>query len=253
MPVYDLKNLKLTELSLVDFGANEDAKVSIFKRKDMSENTDLEKKVADLTKTLDRVTKEAALTDVEKDFYKSAPDKDAFLALTVEKRKEVIEKAKAADEILDINGVRVSKAACSPEMFEILKMQSKIAKDLEAKIEKVNQEATEAVLKARLEANEVKLEKRAADEFSHLSISKEKVVGILKALGTLDEAVRTDIENIMKSAEDKLGKAYTNLGVTVSKTSSTLEDKVAEVKKLYNLKDSEAMRKVAIDYPELIV
>lgn len=250
MKKYSLRNLKLNELSLVDAGANEDAKVTIFKRKNMSEN--LEAKVAELTKALERVTKEAGLSDVEKDFYKSVSDKDAFLALTVEKRKEAIEKAKAADEFLELDGVRISKAACDPALFEVLKTQNRIAKDLEAKIEAVNKEATEAVMKARSEANAIRLEKRATEEFSHLALPKEKVMGILKAADTLDAAVRSDIEELMKSAETLMSKAYTNVGTSVHKTSGTLEAKIAEVKKTYNLSDSAAMRKVAIEHPELI-
>lgn len=254
MTSYNLENLKLNELSLVDFGANEDAKVSIFKRKNMTETktVDYAAELEKVTKALEKVTKEAGLTNSEKEFYKTVADKDAFLALSVEKRAEVIAKAKENDEILEVNGVRVSKASCSPEMFEILKMQNKIAKDLEEKIEKVNKETAEAVLKARQEANEVKLEKRASDEFAHLSISKEKVVGILKALSGLEEGIRGDIEAVMKAAEENLGKAYSNIGVSVSKLSPSFDAKVAEIKKLYNLKDSEAMRKVAIDYPELV-
>ena len=236
-----LKKMVLNELSFVDFGANVDSLVSIHKMRDevndmdMTGKTEIEKlgdTVAELTKKLTdaeaaataatalvkKAEALAALSDVEKAYMVGMSDEasTAFMALSVDKRKDEIAVNKANDESLVVDGTVVTKSAVGAGTFAVLKSQQKRLDEQQADIVKAR-EATEIAV----------LTKRAGDDFSHLVGTDAERALVLKAMVGMAEPVRATLEAILKSAEAMVVKGFTPQGhtlVQVAKAGSASEE-----------------------------
>jgi hypothetical protein len=235
-----LEKIRLSELSLVDNGANQHAAVTIFKRnsgelpdkdadilgatnpvnKGEAALTDKNVNVEEITKSLEDVTKkleetQAALaeaqtiskmSDAEKAYMDKMDEKGraAFMEMDEEKRKKKMDEMKKNDETITVDGKTVSKSAVGEAQFTTMKRLAA---------------AEEAIAKANEATELARLEKRAAEELKHLpgtDTTKAKVLkaldamadeeaAILKsALAKADEAASGDFETVGKSAGEKV-------------------------------------------------
>lgn len=223
-----LKKLKLSELSLVDMPANKQARVTIFKRdteateqvadevetlnKDAGDasmadqDNDLEVlkgQLADLTTKLADAEAIAKMSDAEKEYMADMDDKEraAFMAMAAEERKDKLKVAKAADEVLTVNGTEIRKSVIGVDAFAIMKSQ-------QAELETQRQEIT----KAKEEAEFSVLTKRAEDEFKHVVGTAAEKASVLKALATQPEEVQKNFEAILKSAEEMAKSGFQTFG-----------------------------------------
>lgn len=206
-----LKELQLTEISLVDRPANEEARITVFKRKDAKpgskgadpayreEGADVEdeednmpdetKKVADLEKQV------AVLTEQKSDLEKALSAQEAKTAAAEAKVAEIT-KARdvaASDEVLKVGDVEVRKSAVGDATFSVIKAQ-------QAQIQK-----------ERDERELLELTKRAEADYGSLPgepIAKAKA---LMAMTRLPEAERTALEAMLKSGNVALSKSYAPL------------------------------------------
>lgn len=199
-----LRNLRLSELSLVKDGANQGARVTLMKRADGAATetgpdggagtarkgalrteehsmTDantvaaLQTQVADLTK---------ALTTANTDLAKAKADLDAATAIV---------KA-AQDEAITVGGVELKKSVVGEGTFLVLKAQAA------------------EVAKAKEDAEIVTLTKRAETEFANIPGEPVAKAKALKALSGLPEAERATIEAALKAGDAALKSGTTEVG-----------------------------------------
>jgi hypothetical protein len=199
-----LKGLRLSELSLVDEPANEDARVTVTKRSatapagvgparkgahssteenSMSEKeTALQAQVTDLTKSVSDLTTKLQSTTA------SLEKAQADLALA---QGEI---AKGKDETILVGGVELKKSAVGEGTFAALKAQAS------------------EIAKAKDEAETVALTKRAETEFANLPGEPLAKARVLKAVAGLPEAERTTLEALLKAGNAALKSATTEVG-----------------------------------------
>lgn len=228
----NLKDLVLKELSLVDFPANKEAVVSIYKRDDSApllkqgdanmadQDTEmdvLKGQLADLTSKLADSEVIAKMCDDEKDYMKAMDEdkKKEFMAMKPEDRMAAMKVKKSADETLEIDGTVIRKSAVGDGMFAVMKAQQKRLDDQAADI-----------AKARDAAELATFTKRAADDFGHLVGTDAEKAAVLKHMATADEAVQKTFGAIMKSAEDMIKKGFDTKGVGNGRT--VIEGSAAE-------------------------
>lgn len=217
----------------------------------MADKTELEK----VQEQLDSVTKRAEMaeliakaSDAEKEFMKEMDDdkKKEFMALKPEDRTEKMRVAKAADEVLIVEGEEIRKSVVGAGMFAVIKSQQKRLDDQAADVRKA-QEAAELS----------DLRKRADDEFANLPGTTDERALVLKAMGKMDEAVRKSLEAILKAGQAALKAGFTKAGsshVPVAEPGSASEQLTTLAKKYaeeHKVSEAVAYDKVAQANPEL--
>lgn len=224
MKPHMLKNIKLDEISLVDRGANQHARITLFKRGEPMKDEDMSDAMkAKMKEYMDKgYSKEDAKRmcmgeKTEKGGHDMDPQELAEKLEALEgqvgdltKRAEAAEAEKAklekaADEAgFDIEEGKLTKRAdpeyveIEGEKFEKSAIPATILKALEAK-------ETE-LAKAKAEQEEVSLAKRGAEELPHLAgtdLAKGKLLAavdgdedVLKALKAADAALKKQMEEI---------------------------------------------------------
>ena len=133
-----LKQLELSELSLVDRPANAQAKVSLFKR-DNSDgenmtNEELTKKLEELEASVDTLTKSEDTLKAENEFLRKSLIDNGFII-----KSDIVEK-KAEPEFIDVDGEQVNKADIPAPILKALEKAEADKKALE--IEKADVELT---------------------------------------------------------------------------------------------------------------
>lgn len=281
-----LSNIKLNELSLVDDPANEHARVTIFKRTDKKKENGmsdaLTKQVGDLTKQVEELTKKledetaakskaeetaaalkadlelaekkSKLSSEEKEYMDDIEDEDEkkkFLNATAKQRSALIEKAKAGDEIIKVNGRDIKKSAVGDEVFEALKAQQEQAE--------ADRERFEKAEKARVEAELTDIVKT---KYAHVAGDVGERVEMLKAMRDMSETTRKAFEKVFESAEklakaafDTKGSAYSytpQADDDVSKARSKFDDLVEKEMQASNVVKSVATQRIAERHPDLI-
>lgn len=220
----NLKDLVLKELSLVDFPANKEAVVSIYKRDDTvsktlegdadmaDQDTELDVlkgQVADLEKKLADADLIAKMCDEEKEYMKNMDDakKAAFMGMKPEERAAAMKVKKSLDETLVIDGTTISKSAVGDGMFAVMKAQQKRLDDQAAEIAKAAEQTAMATFT-----------KRAADDFGHLVGTDIEKAAVLRHMATASEEVQKTFGAIFKSAEDMIKKGFSAQGHGNGKT-----------------------------------
>jgi len=275
-----LKNLRLTELSLVDAPANPGARFTVFKRNDQmsdsitkkahedalaalkAEHTAaLEKQAAEHTKALDAVTKslnevkadleKAKMSDDEKEHFEGLDEdkRKKFLAKSAADRKAEVQLAKGADEQITINGTVIRKAKVGAESFAAFKSMHE-----QSEANKL------AVTKAKDEAETARLEKRADDEFGKLPGTATEKAQVLKAVASAPEAVRLHLEKMLKAGQDAIAKGFERMGhgggrdadPSIKKAADDFNGAVAKIQKRDDCSKSVALQKAAIEHPDLL-
>lgn len=214
---YDLEDIDLLELSLVDNPANQHASVVLFKRSGYnpdvkSENSDLTEKgdgsvtVEELTKKLEDL--QSQVTDLtEKADY---ADKERMKAEDEKKKAEEMAanmKKAAEDAGFVVDGDTITKAA-DPEYVEI--DGEKVEKSLvPAPVLKAIEKQAEAIAKMEKAAQEVELAKQGATELPNLA-------GTDLAKGRLLAAVANDEELLkgLKAADAAMATQYLEKGTS---------------------------------------
>lgn len=267
----ELKKLKLMELSLVDRPANAQAVVNIFKRDEeagpsgdinpddtgenlMPDNTqkleELQKSFEELQAKLEKAEAEkddlvtlSKMSDAEKAYMNGMSDdeKKKFMGLSADERAKKMNDMKKNDETVEVEGQTISKSAVGAEVFSVFKAQAERIASIEKKAEE-----------DRKEAEQVKLEKRAADELPNLAGTVQAKAKLLKSIGDDEDALQ-----VLKAAEAAAAKAGETHGFTKAKDvdGETAEDlinkKAAEIEKRDGISKSEAIAKAWQENPDM--
>lgn len=185
-----------------------------------------EAKVADLEKQLAVATALASMSDVQKAHYNSLDEagKDAFVNKSDVEREEVIKNAQDADPIVykSAEGVEFRKSD-DQRLVELAKRNDAQAKEMD-------------LLKAA--AQKESLAKRASETMSNLPGDQSAHMELLKAVdGIGDEAVRSNVQEMLKAADDQfktLGQPQgtQQSGHVIGKSADGVEDANAEMNAL---------------------
>lgn len=172
-------------------------------KKDKEEKDALTTKISALETELAKTLSLAQLNDTERSFMCTLDDtgKDAFIELSLEKRKEKIELSKKADEIITVNGAEIMKSVVGASMFSVIKAQQE---------QLASQEA--AITKAAAITELAVFTKRATDDFNHLTGTNLEVGMVLKHIDTLPEEVKKHALSILTSAEKGAKRAFIKQG-----------------------------------------
>lgn len=224
-----LRELKIKEISAVDYPAQVPARALILKRRAEAENgeetnmdpNELLARIAELEKSLARAEARSELDDSNRAYFNSLDEKDQdeFLTKSRDERTAlVLESERKAKE-----SEAVVYKSRSGELFRVrddkrLVEMARKADELQAEIEKRDEQIRQS-----------DLEKRAKVEFENLPGTVAQHCAILKALdGIADEETRTAAYSILKAKSDSIGKAMKSVGTSSAGTSTDGEEGVAE-------------------------
>lgn len=170
---------------------------------------ELETQVATLTKSLTKAVALSKMSDDEKNYMKAMDDKEreAFMAMTGEQRKEKMKVAKAADESLVVDGTTVTKSAVGDATFAVLKSQQKRLDDQAADL-----------AKSKVDVKMAELVKMVDDQYGHLVGTAVEKAHVLRHMETASEEVRKTFDAIMKAAEETIKKGFGKSGHGTGKT-----------------------------------
>lgn len=217
------KNVKIASfvsdfVSCVNEKLTEDEIETVTKslEENMAEIDDLKKALAEKAAELEKACADNAAMKVEMD------------------KKKKMEEMKKNDETVEVNGATVSKSAVGDEQFVIFK-------SLAAEIKK-----------ARDEADFVKFEKRASEEFAHLPGTPADIAKMLKAISGLDAEVAKSVEAVMKAAEGANAEAFKTVGVKKGEIAKSYDQAVDEVMKRDKVTKSVAIETVGRENPDLV-
>lgn len=262
-----LKQLKLNELSLVDYPANKSAAVTIFKRKENDMDTitkkehdeliaklngDWQKKLDELTAKVEKALKDneeltviAKMSDDEREYCSdmSADEKKKFAGMSAEERKKKMG-VKKADESVVVAGVTIYKSKVGEGTFEVLKAQQKQLDDQKQALEKANDEAETAKVEKRVDAEFKNVVGKTADKaklFRHVAKGGKEIVDVF--------------ETIMKSCEQLVARGFETMGHgngkgEISKAGRTFLAKVSEIQARDKISKHAAMSKARTEFPE---
>jgi len=266
-----LKGLRLNELSLVDSPANKSSTVTIFKRKEDEDMSDITKKAHDdaiaalvakhtadqavLTEKIAKLEADSAeaiakakMTDDEKEYcdgMKDEKEKKKFLAKSADERKAEIAKFKGVDETVTVSGVTIKKSAVGDATFTILKAQAKQIEDNAVEIAKAN------------EAREIaQIEKRVDSEFKNVVGKTDVKAKLFRHVAKADKEVVDAFEAIMKSTEALVLKAFDTVGhgngkpESIRKGERVFLEKVSAIQVRDKLTKHQAMSKAREEFPE---
>lgn len=205
---YDLEDIDLLELSLVDNPANQHASVVLFKRSGY--NPDVKSENSDLTEKGDGSVTVEELTKKLEDLQSQVTDLTEKANTAEDEKKKAEEMAanmkKAAEEAgFIVEGDTITKAA-DPEYVEI--DGEKVEKSLvPAPVLKAIEKQAEAIAKMEKAAQEVELAKAGATELPNLA-------GTDLAKGRLLAAVAGDEELLkgLKAADAAMASQYVEKG-----------------------------------------
>lgn len=218
------------------------------------EKAELEKKIAELTKSNARLEKLAMLSDDAKAYVSklaSDEEKDSFFAKPKDEQDKEVAKAieiqKAADETITVAGIPISKSKVGAEQFAIFKAQQA----------QIDQQAVD-LAKAKEDATMARLEKRAEKEFPHTPGTALEKAQALLALEALPADVRKTLEATMVANERLAKAAFETLGSSaggdvtedVAKAASGFMAKADEIEKRDGCTKAEALSKARREDPK---
>lgn len=265
-----LKGLKLNELSLVDSPANKSAAVTIFKRKEDEDMTDITKKAHDdaiaalvakhkedtdaLTVKVDKAVKDneelvllAKMSDEDRACMEDMDEaeKKKWMGMSAEDRKKKTSTKKAADESVVVAGVTIYKSKVGEGTFEVLKAQQKQLDEQRTALEKAN-DATETA----------KVEKRVDAEFKNVVGKTDVKAKLFRHVAKADKEIVDAFEAIMKSTEALVLKAFDSVGHgngkpdSIKKGERAFLTKVSEIAARDKITKHAAMSKAREEFPE---
>lgn len=161
-----------------------------------------------------------SLTDAEKTHYTSLSDEDkkSFLTKSADQRKDDVAKAASSDPVVykSVEGVEYRKSD-DPRLVALAK-----SADENSKIAKAEREQRE----------NAEFAKRANEELKHLPGEEAHKVTLLKAVEAIADAdAKAKVKEMLKANNDKMAKAFENLGTSGSTDKSSQEQLDALAKK----------------------
>ncbi|WEX10287.1 hypothetical protein [Chelativorans sp. AA-79] len=209
---------------------------------DVKKVADLEKQVADLTATLSNVLK---MSKAEREHLDDMDDdeKEEFLRMSPADRKAKMKKRAEDDPVVykSSDGMEFRKSD-DPRLVEMAKRADE----------------SDKVAKAEREARELtELKKRASDDFGHLPGTVEAKANVLKAMGTMDEEVRKNLETILSTAEKLAKNGFGMIGTLPGNAAGAetpegqLQKRAEEIKKAENITFEKAYTKACEENPDL--
>lgn len=193
-----LKQLELTELSLVDRPANQEAMVTLFKRDQETETTEDVDKMSDemkamLKEYMDKgYSQDEAMKMIHDRMKKAEAENETLKKSLIEAgftiTKEGIEK-KAAPETIEVEGETLIKA------------------DIPAVLLKKLEADAEALEAAAVEKADAELTKRAGEELPNFAVAEAKE--LVKAFGENEEVMKSlkAADAVFADAQKEVGKA----------------------------------------------
>lgn len=267
-----LNDLRLDKIAAVDRPCQEGARAVIIKRSDEMSDKDtitkkehedalaalkathkseidtlkveVEKMKADLAEALAK----GKMSDDEKACMDGMDDnkKKKFLSMSADERRAEIVKFRSGDETITVAGSVVRKSIVGEATFNVLKAQEErlIANE-------------KAIAKANDEAETARIEKRVAEEFSHVAGTPAQKVLILKAfaLPGIAKDARDALDAILKSAEQMAIKAFDKIGhlngqVEIKKGQQPFLEKVSAIQKRDSCSRLQALSKAQSEHPD---
>jgi hypothetical protein len=209
---------------------------------DVKKVADLEKQVADLNS---RLTNILTMSKADRDHLDEleGDEKEKYLRMSPEERKAKVKKSTEDNPVVfkSADGTEFRKSD-DPRLVDMAKRadeSDKIAKD-----ERDKREMSD-------------LTKRASDEFGHLPGTPVAKAAILKAMGTMTEEVRKDLEGILKAAEKMVASGFAMKGVMDGSTADTsspeaqLKKRAEEIQKAESISYEKAYSKAMEQNPDL--
>lgn len=276
---YELQDLIVNRVDLVDEGANSAAFIELYKRKEKVEPMDFEEILSKMKPEHAEViqkafeTKDADLSKAREDLsaaQQSITEKDTALTEAndaLAKANAELETLKAKGEPCSCDGEadengnckscgKLKKSAAFDET-ETLKAMPEAARALFLKMRAQKEAAEEQVRKAAEEKAEAEAVAKAAS-LKAIPVEQEKLVGILKSCTPEVTELLTTINNAIESTVlGEIGKNRGN-GADLSGASATsdeawekLEKKAEEVAKRDSVTKEKAMATVITENPDL--
>lgn len=219
-----LSKFTITEISGVDFPAQEGASVLIMKRDEPSQETELEL----LKRQVEELQVYAEFSDAEKEYLVglSKANKAKFVKLDANERKEQMAKAAVADPVVytTMEGVELHKSA-----GEVLISLAKHNDELR----KTNEQLTNQYAHAELL-------KRAEVLTSKLPGSLETRGAFLKAIEAIpEEEVRSAALTVLKAVNENYSEKFQAKGTAAEGT----EDELSSLAKKYQLDNNTSLAK----------
>ena len=211
----------------------------------------VEEAVAPVQKKLELAETIAKMDDVTKTYYQSLKDEGqiAFLKLSEESRKEIIEKSQiekdADDETFSANGREIRKSVVGADAFEFMKAQQK-------EVESANKLAKSERDKRQL----ADFMKQAELQYPNLPGDEKAKGEVMKALKDLPKETRETISTMLKSGNEAIETAslFKEIGsggtpVTDGSALSKLNKMAIEKAKSGDMTEAEAYNAV-LETPE---
>ena len=252
---YELVDLVIDRVDLVDEGANSAAHIELYKRKESSEPMDFNEILSKLkpehaeviTKAFEESNASVAKAREE---LEAATQNLAAKETELNEATEALAKANAEIDALKAEGT-VAKSAAEAEE-EILKSMPEAARELYSKMRAQKEAAEEQIRKSVAEKAEAEAIAKAAG-LKAIPVEQEKLVGILKGISPevydILCAANTAIE------EAVLGEVGKNRGngaaQGASDSWSKIEKQAAEIAKRDNITVEKAVAVVISENPEL--
>lgn len=253
---YELQDLVVDRVDMVDEGANSAAFIELYKRKETIEPMDF-KEILSKMKPEHAEVVQAAFDAVDVDLVKARADLEAANQSIADKDVEL----NAANEALAKANTELETLKADPvekgvEEEELLKSMPESARELFLKM-RTQKEAAEAEIR---KANEEKAEAAAvakAASMKAIPVEQDKLVGILKSC---TPEVADLLETISKAIEatvlDEVGKNRGNGAASAATGTSDeawnkLEKKAEEIAKRDNVTKEKAMGTALDENPEL--
>lgn len=271
---YELVDLLVDRVDLVDEGANSAAFIELYKRKEsmkpMDFNEILSKMKAEHASVIQQAfeAKDAELSKAREDLdnaNQSLTDKTSQLEeaneelakanSTIETLKAKEDKKCECDGEADENGVCKEcglKKNASFDETETLKSMPAAAREMFEKMRAQKDAAEEQVRKAAEREAEAEAVAKAAS-LKAIPVEQDKLVGILKGCSPEVLELLTTINSAIEaSVLDEVGKNKGNGAITTSEDAwGKLEAKAAEIAKRDNVTKEKAMTKALDENPEL--
>lgn len=273
---YELKDLVVDRVDLVDEGANSASFIELFKRKEKQEPMGYED-ILELLKPEHAEVIKQAFAEKEADLSKAREDLDAANIANGNKDTELAEanaelaKARGEIEVLkskhcECDGEENEEGVCkecgkpkksaSFDETETLKSMPEAARAMFLKMRAQKEAAEEQVRKANEEKAEADAIAKAAS-LKAIPVEQEKLVGILKNCSTEIVDLLTTINSAIEATVlDEVGKSRGNGADTHTANSSDeawnkLEQAANEIAKRDSVTKEKAMSRALDEHPEL--
>lgn len=249
---YLLEDLVINRVDLVDEGANSEAFISLYKRKEPS-NMDVKEILMKMTPEHASVV-QAEIDRLAGDITKA---NDNITTLTTEKDATAQDLAKAKEELDAIKAEQEEEEKKKKEdedekdEEEIIKSMPETARNMFAKMKEQKEAAEEKVRKAKEQEEENEAVAKAQN-LKALPIEQEKLVGVLKNCSPEILEVLTSVNKaLVDTTLTEVGKSNAKDNPAGTAAWDAIENKAAEIAKSKGLSKAKAISQAVEENPDL--